>query len=77
MTAYILQIIRERQNDLELEPPSIRYLARRLKTTHRKMLDACEDADLNINVGFSCGNGVYVEKYIGDYTVENLNPAQP
>ncbi len=69
----LVRVVRQRQNDPNNQLASIRYLSRRMEATQQDVLNACEDAELNINVGVGCGNGIYVEERIGDYTVEDLS----
>jgi len=67
----LTDIVRERQDD----PISIRELAKKLRMSQKAVLQACEDEDLNINIGFMTTgiNPGYGEfDSIGDFTIEDL-----
>lgn len=68
----LISIVRQRQDD----PISIRELARKMRLRQKDVLQACEDEDLNINIGvmvtgMGCGTAVFDN--IGDYTIEDLS----
>jgi len=56
-----------------LELPSIRQVARALRTTQQSVYDAAESQGLCINVGVCCGGGVGEFELMGDYLLEDLS----
>ena len=56
---------------------SVRDLSKLMRCSQKATLEACEDLELNINIGMQNGAGYYVFGRKGDYTVEDLSaPAQ-
>ena len=72
MLARLTEIVRSEQDDPEKGPPTIRRLAKLLRTTQKKVHQMCEDNELNINIGLQNSNGYMVHDRIGDYTIEDL-----
>jgi len=68
----ILKIVHQHQKTPDLV--SIRDLAKKLKMKQRDVLEAAQDLELNVNVGFGVvGGGTYKHERIGDYTLEDLD----
>ena len=62
--------VMKRMEEDPFELPTVRQVARRFKMRQEEVLDLVEDVEgLGVNIGVWV-NGCWVEKKIGDYTVE-------
>lgn len=64
-------LVREAQDRGDI--PTVRELARKMRVPNKVVLTCAEDLCLNVNVGIQTGAGIYVEKFVGSHTVEDLD----